>query len=37
MSASDDGFGSGDEGVTVIDSPTNVKSQSSPIVKKETA
>lgn len=33
--ASDDG--SADEGVTVVDSPTNCKSQSSPIAKKETA
>lgn len=33
--SSDDG--SADEGVTVVDSPTNCKSQSSPIVKKETA
>ncbi|CAN8103021.1 unnamed protein product [Discula destructiva] len=35
--SSEDGFGSTDEGVTVIDSPTNVKSQSSPSVKKEAA
>lgn len=35
--ASDDGSGSADEGVTVVDSPTNCKSQSSPLVKKETA
>lgn len=34
---SDDGSASADEGVTVVDSPTNCKSQSSPIVKKETA
>lgn len=33
--SSDDG--SADEGVTVVDSPTNCKSQSSPIVKKEAA
>lgn len=33
--SSDDG--SADEGVTVVDSPTNCKAQSSPIVKKETA
>lgn len=32
-SSSDDG--SADEGVTVVDSPTNHKSQSSPIIKKE--
>lgn len=29
--------GSADEGVTVVDSPTNCKSQSSPIIKSETA
>ncbi|KAJ4389670.1 hypothetical protein N0V93_007142 [Gnomoniopsis smithogilvyi] len=34
---SDDGSGSADEGVTVVDSPTNCKSQSSPLIKKETA
>lgn len=33
--SSDDG--SVDEGVTVVDSPTNCKSQSSPIIKNETA
>lgn len=37
ITTSDDGSGSADEGVTVIDSPTNCKSQSSPIVKKEAA
>lgn len=34
---SDDGSGSADEGVTVVDSPTNCKSQSSPLIKKEAA